>query len=101
MRYAVEATLSRIGLEVVVGLEEAADECFADAHEAEEEATESESVGEHCDRGRGWMSDRLKRFVGSWLRARCSSFKFREEVACCCAGAQRRRGPVFVSCVGC
>lgn len=87
--------LSRRGLEVVVGLEEAAHECFADAHEAEEKAAESESVGEHCDRGRGWMIDSLESFVGSRLRAGCSSFEFHEEVACYCAGAQCRRGRVF------
>lgn len=101
MRCAVAVTLSRRGLKVVVALEEAAYECFADAHEAEEEATEAESVGEHCDRGRGWMSDSFERFVESRLRARCLSFGFREEVACCCAGAQRWRGRVFVSCMGC
>ena len=52
MRCAVALSLSRRGREVLVGSEEAAYECLADAHEAEEEATEAECVGEHYDRGR-------------------------------------------------
>lgn len=40
-RCAAAVSFSRRGLEVVVGLEKAAHECFADAHKGEEEAAEA------------------------------------------------------------
>lgn len=86
MRCTATVSFSRRGLEVDVGLEEAAHECLVDAHEAEEEATELECLGEHCISNLGVLRSGFE-IAGVARRG------------CCCAGVQRRRGRVFVSCL--
>ena len=78
MRCAAAVSFSQRGLEVDVDSEEAAHECLADAHEAEEEATEAECVGEHCDRGIRWLDDVLGRWIYTRLESRCYSFGFQD-----------------------